>query len=85
MSLPSYLPMLLPVNGLTILEAKHLGILTYYLFAMIHLPDTLQDVQFHKSALGSKTNNQPNIGRPAENGPTRIGGTSYPATRDSVI
>jgi hypothetical protein len=55
-SLPSYSvsSMLLPANGLTILEAKHLGILTYYLFAMIDLPDTLQDVQFRKSALGSR-------------------------------
>jgi hypothetical protein len=44
--------MLLPVNGITLLEAKHLGILTYFLFAMIDLPDTLQDVQFWKSALG---------------------------------
>jgi hypothetical protein len=54
--LPSYSasPMLLPARGLTILEAKHLGILTYHLFAMIDLPDTLQDVQFRKSALGSQ-------------------------------
>jgi hypothetical protein len=29
----------LPTNGLSLLEAKHLGILTYYLFAMMDLTD----------------------------------------------
>jgi hypothetical protein len=55
-SLPSHSASLLalPANGLSLLEAKHLGILTYYLFAMIDLPDTLQDVQFRKSLLGSR-------------------------------
>jgi hypothetical protein len=47
-------PILLPAAGLTLLEAKHLGILTYYIFAMIDLPDTLQDIQFRKSYLGSR-------------------------------
>jgi hypothetical protein len=44
----------LPPQGLTLLEAKHLGIITYYLFAMIDLPDTLQDTTFRKSILGAR-------------------------------
>jgi hypothetical protein len=44
----------LPPQGLTLLEAKHLGIITYYLFAMIDLPDTLQDTHFRKSVLGAR-------------------------------
>jgi hypothetical protein len=55
-SLPAYADygLLLPANGLTLLEAKHLGLLTYYLFAMVDLPDTLQDTHFRKSILGSR-------------------------------
>jgi hypothetical protein len=44
----------LPAHGLTLLEAKHLGILTYFLFAIIDLPDSLQDTHFRKSILGSR-------------------------------
>jgi hypothetical protein len=45
----------LPTNGLTLLEAKHLGILTYYLFAMMDLTDgTFSDEKFASSILGQR-------------------------------
>jgi hypothetical protein len=55
-SLPAHVAsaLSLPSQGLTLLEAKHLGIITYYLFAMIDLPDTLQDTHFRKSVLGAR-------------------------------
>ena len=43
----------LPSNGLALLEAKYLGILTYYLFAMMDLTDgTFSNEQFVSSILG---------------------------------
>ncbi len=45
----------LPENGLTLLEAKHLGVLTYYLFAMMDLTDgTFSDENFALSILGQR-------------------------------
>jgi hypothetical protein len=45
----------LPENGLTLLEAKHLGVLTYYLFAMMDLTDgTFSDEKFALSILGQR-------------------------------
>jgi hypothetical protein len=41
----SALALTLPAHGLTLLDAKHLGILTYYLFGMINLLDSLQVLQ----------------------------------------
>ena len=47
--------MSLPANGLTLLEAKHIGILTYYLFAMMDLTDgTFSDEKFSTSILGQR-------------------------------
>ena len=49
-------PLLLPTNGLTLLEAKQIGILTYYLFAMMDLTDNgkFSDVKFIGSILGNR-------------------------------
>jgi hypothetical protein len=49
-------PLLLPTNGLTLLEAKQIGILTYYLFAMMDLTDDgkFSDVKFVGSILGHR-------------------------------
>jgi hypothetical protein len=45
----------LPAQGLTLLEAKQLGILTYYLFAMMDLTDgTFSDEKFLTSILGQR-------------------------------
>ena len=45
-------PLLLPSNGLSLLEAKQIGILTYYTFAMMDIePDFLSD-KFSGSILG---------------------------------
>jgi hypothetical protein len=55
--LPAYVDhaLSLPTNGLTLLEAKHLGILTYYLFAMMDLTDgTFSDKKFASSILGHR-------------------------------
>jgi hypothetical protein len=49
-------PLLLPTNSLTLLEAKQIGILTYYLFAMMDLTDNgkFSDVKFVGSILGHR-------------------------------
>ena len=49
-------PLLIPTNGLTLLEAKQIGILTYYLFAMMDLTDDgkFSDVKFVGSILGNR-------------------------------
>jgi hypothetical protein len=55
--LPAYAghALTLPPKGLTLLEAKHLGILTYYLFAMMDLTDgTFSDEKFVTSILGKR-------------------------------
>jgi hypothetical protein len=55
-SLPVYSSstLLLPPHGITaLLEAKHIDILTYYLFVMIELPNSLQDTKFWKLILGT--------------------------------
>jgi hypothetical protein len=45
----------LPTNGLTLLEAKHLGILTHYLFAMMdHTDGTFCDEKIVSSILGQR-------------------------------
>jgi hypothetical protein len=47
--------LLIPSNGLTQLEAKQIGILTYYLFAMMDLEDsTFSDRKFEASILGQR-------------------------------
>ncbi len=47
-------PLLLPTAGLTLLEAKQIGILTYHLFAMMDLTDNrkFSDAKFVGSILG---------------------------------
>jgi hypothetical protein len=48
-------PLLLPSTGLTLLEAKQVGILTYHLFAMMDLVDgTFSDEKFVGSILGNR-------------------------------
>jgi hypothetical protein len=49
-------PLLLPIEGLTLLEAKQIGILTYYLFAMVDLSDDgkFSDGKFVGSILGHR-------------------------------
>jgi hypothetical protein len=47
-------PLLLPSIGLSLLEAKQVGILTYYLFAMMDLTNgTFSDEKFVGSILGN--------------------------------
>jgi hypothetical protein len=47
-------PLLLPSNGLSLLEAKQIGILTYYTFAMMDIePDFLSE-KFSGSVLGTR-------------------------------
>jgi hypothetical protein len=46
------LPLSLPAHGLTLLKAKHLGILSYYLFVTIDLPDSLIDTKIWKVYIG---------------------------------
>ena len=48
-------PLLLPTAGLTQLQAKQIGILTYYLFAMMDLEEgSFSDVKFETSILGQR-------------------------------
>jgi hypothetical protein len=49
-------PLRIPTNGLTLLEAKQVGILTYYLFAMMDLTDDgkFSDAKFVGSILGNR-------------------------------
>ena len=46
--------LLLPSNGLTLADAKHIGVLTYYLFAMLDLTDTFEDRKFRLSLFGKR-------------------------------
>jgi hypothetical protein len=46
--------LLLPSEGLTLMDAKHLGVLTYYLFAMLDLTDTFEDTKFRRSLFGQR-------------------------------
>jgi hypothetical protein len=45
-------PLLLPANGLTVVDAKHIGILTYSLFAMMDLTDAFEDRKVWASIFG---------------------------------
>ncbi len=48
-------PLSIPPTGLTQLQAKQIGILTYYLFAMMDLEDgTFSDRKFESSILGQR-------------------------------
>jgi hypothetical protein len=47
-------PLLLPPNGISLAEAKHIGVLTYYLFAMIDLTDDFGDQKFRASLFGRR-------------------------------
>jgi hypothetical protein len=44
----------LPDTGLSLMEAKQLGVLTYYLFAMIDLTDQFDDTKFRASLFGQR-------------------------------
>jgi hypothetical protein len=44
----------LPHSGLTLADAKHIGILTYYLFAMLDLTDNFEDIKFRNSLFGKR-------------------------------
>jgi hypothetical protein len=44
----------LPTDGLSLMEAKQIGILTYYLFAMIDLTDQFDDAKFRSSLFGQR-------------------------------
>jgi hypothetical protein len=46
--------LLLPTNGLSLMDAKHIGVLTYYLFAMLNLTGQFDDVKFRRSLLGQQ-------------------------------
>jgi hypothetical protein len=46
--------LLLPADGLTLMDAKHLGVLTYHLFAMLDLTDTFEDTKFRRSLFGKR-------------------------------
>jgi hypothetical protein len=44
----------LPVEGLSLMDAKHIGVLAYYLFAMLNLTDTFEDTKFRCSLFGQR-------------------------------
>ncbi len=46
--------LLLPEEGLSLMDAKHLGVLTYHLFAMIDLTDLFDDAKFRRSLFGQR-------------------------------
>ena len=46
--------LLLPANRLTLADAKHIGVLTYYLFAMLDLTDKFEDRKFRLSLFGKR-------------------------------
>ena len=46
--------LLLPADGLTLADAKHIGIFTYYLFAMLDLTDNFEDRKFRSSLFGKR-------------------------------
>jgi hypothetical protein len=47
-------PLYLPAPGITLAEAKHLGLLTYSMFAMLDLSDVFEDRKFRNSLLGRR-------------------------------
>jgi hypothetical protein len=48
-------PLTIPVMGLTQLQAEQIGILTYYLFAMMDLEDgSFSNIKFETSILGQR-------------------------------
>jgi hypothetical protein len=47
-------PLYLPASGITLAEAKHLGLLTYSMFAMLDLSDVFEDCKFRNSLLGRR-------------------------------
>jgi hypothetical protein len=46
--------LLLPITGLTLANAKHIGVLMYYLFAMLDLTDNFEDRKFRLSLFGKR-------------------------------
>ncbi len=44
----------LPTNGISLMDAKHLGVLTYHLFVMIDLTDSFEDTKFRGSLFGQR-------------------------------
>jgi hypothetical protein len=47
-------PLFLPRSGITLAEAKHVGLLAYSLFAMLDLSDVFEDRKFRNSLLGRR-------------------------------
>jgi hypothetical protein len=45
-------PLILPPNGISLAEAKHIEVITYFLFAMINLTDEFGDQKFRASLFG---------------------------------
>jgi hypothetical protein len=46
--------LLLPIDGLSLMDAKHVGVLTYHLFAMMDLTDNFEDTKFRRSIFGQR-------------------------------
>jgi hypothetical protein len=44
----------LPPDGISLMDAKHIGVLTYHLFAMIDLTDSFEDTKFRGSLFGQR-------------------------------
>jgi hypothetical protein len=46
--------LLLPIDGLLLMVAKHVGVLTYHIFAMMDLTDHFKDTKFRRSIFGQR-------------------------------
>jgi hypothetical protein len=46
--------LLLPNEGMSLMDAKHVGVLTYHLFAMLDLTESFEDTKFRQSIFGQR-------------------------------
>ncbi len=46
--------LLLPAEGLSLMDAKHVGVLTYHLFSMLDLTNSFEDTKFRRSIFGQR-------------------------------
>jgi hypothetical protein len=46
--------LLLPTEGLSLMDVKHMGVWTYYLFAMLNLMESFEDTKFRRSIFGQR-------------------------------
>jgi hypothetical protein len=46
--------LLLPTEGLSLMDAKHVGVLTYHLFSMLDLTNSFKDTKFRRSIFGQR-------------------------------